>query len=182
MSELPLWRVRLYQSANPLHPVRSGESSAAEHDDDEQAPAHIALEGLPLILQSAVIPYRCTPDAVEILLVTSRKKGKWIVPKGLLITGMAPADSAVKEALEEAGVGGIVRFGLLGTVVRERRNSICRTQIFAMEVTEVYNHWKEMESRARRWVTFAEAEQILGDTRMWECFQRLAACMEQAPR
>lgn len=175
MSELPLWRERLSQSENPLHPMRLDAARMTDADDDPHPPAHVSLAGIPVVQQSAVIPYRCVVGAIEVLVVTSRRKGKWIVPKGLVITGMAPQDSAVKEALEEAGVGGTVRFGLLGTVVKERKSETCRTQVFAMEVTEVYEFWKEMEVRQRRWLSWSEAEQLLGAGRMWSCFERLSA-------
>ncbi len=182
MSELPLWRERLYQSENPLHPMRTDVARSMDADDEPHPPAHVALAGIPVVLQSAVIPYRCVEGALEILLVTSRKKGRWIVPKGLVITGMAPQDSAVKEALEEAGAGGAVRFGLLGTVVKEKKSETCRTQVFAMEVTEMHEFWKEMEVRQRRWVSWAEAEQLLGGGRLWSCFEKLAALVrEQHP-
>lgn len=174
MSELPHWRERLYQSENPLHPMRTDVARMIDADDEPHPPAHVALAGIPVVLQSAVIPYRLVAGAIEILLVTSRRKGRWIVPKGLVITGMAPQDSAVKEALEEAGAGGVVRFGMLGTVVKEKKGETCRTQVFAMEVTEVHEFWKEMEVRQRRWVSWTEAEQLLGGGRMWNCFERLA--------
>lgn len=175
MSELPLWRERLYQTANPLHPMRGDVRPPLDADDEMHPPSHVALAGIPVVQQSAVIPYRRTAEGMEVLLVTSRRKGRWIVPKGLVITGMAPQDSAVKEALEEAGVGGVVRFGLLGTVVKEKKSTTCRTMVFAMEVTEMHAFWKEMEQRERRWVSWGEAEQLLGAGRLWRCFEQLAA-------
>ena len=56
--------------------------------------------------QSAVIPYRLREGRVEILLITSRKGKRWVVPKGILEPELTPAESAAKEAREEAGVSG----------------------------------------------------------------------------
>ena len=56
-------------------------------------------------VQYGVLPYRFGQDtAVEILLVTTRGRRRWIVPKGWPIKGLRPAKSAAREAFEEAGV------------------------------------------------------------------------------
>lgn len=58
--------------------------------------------------------------AVEILLITTRKKGRWSVSKGWPIKRSTPQQTAATEAYEEAGVrgaigeGGIGRFKKLG--------------------------------------------------------------------
>ena len=62
--------------------------------------------------QIAVLPYRFGgPDKdgpTEILLVTSRGTGRWVVPKGNPLTGLDRHASAAVEAEEEAGVIGAV--------------------------------------------------------------------------
>ena len=58
-------------------------------------------------LQNAGLPYRVTKaGALEILLVTTRQTRRWIIPKGWPIKGLKPANSAAREAFEEAGVSG----------------------------------------------------------------------------
>ena len=58
--------------------------------------------------QSAVIPYRLTqqietgPPSVEVLLITSRKRKRWVIPKGIVEPKLSPLESALKEAYEEA--------------------------------------------------------------------------------
>jgi 8-oxo-dGTP pyrophosphatase MutT (NUDIX family) len=42
------------------------------------------------------------------LFVTSCDTGKWIIPKGNVKPGTSPAKAAAQEALEEAGVKGII--------------------------------------------------------------------------
>ena len=49
------------------------------------------------------------------LLITSRRTGCWIFPKGSLMEGLAPWESAAQEAFEEAGVEGHVDPAPLGT-------------------------------------------------------------------
>ena len=60
-------------------------------------------------LQYGALPYRiCTDGSIEILLVTSRRTRRWVIPKGWKIKGKKPAKSAAQEALEEAGLKGSV--------------------------------------------------------------------------
>lgn len=58
--------------------------------------------------QSGVIPYRRNGSTLEVLLISSRARRRWLVPKGIIELGMRADESAVKEAFEEAGVGGIL--------------------------------------------------------------------------
>ena len=55
--------------------------------------------------QFAALPFRTREDDLEILLITTRKKRRWSVPKGWPIKRTAPHETAVIEAYEEAGVG-----------------------------------------------------------------------------
>jgi hypothetical protein len=53
-----------------------------------------------LRIQYAALPYRFTPSAaLEILLVTSRRSKRWIIPKGWPIKGLRPAKSAARGSL-----------------------------------------------------------------------------------
>jgi 8-oxo-dGTP pyrophosphatase MutT (NUDIX family) len=55
-------------------------------------------------MQVAALCWRKARDRKEVLLITSRDTGRWIVPKGWPIEGLTPAQSALREAWEEAGV------------------------------------------------------------------------------
>ncbi|MCX8508222.1 MAG: NUDIX hydrolase [Rhodobacteraceae bacterium] len=57
--------------------------------------------------QHAALCYRrTTSGAPEILLITSRDTGRWVLPKGWPKKTEAGGDSALREAFEEAGVAG----------------------------------------------------------------------------
>src|SRR3546814_17929378 len=62
--------------------------------------------------QIAVLPYRFDGPGMdgptEILLITSRGTGRWVIPKGNPLNGMPRHASAAVEAEEEAGVIGAV--------------------------------------------------------------------------
>jgi 8-oxo-dGTP pyrophosphatase MutT (NUDIX family) len=63
----------------------------------------------------AALPYRFTPTAaLEILLVTTRRSRRWIIPKGWPIKGLKPPKPAAREAFEEAGVRGKVAMKSVG--------------------------------------------------------------------
>ncbi len=56
--------------------------------------------------QSAIIPYSIKDGELQILLITSIRKKKWIIPKGFIEFNLSAFESAKKEAFEEAGVIG----------------------------------------------------------------------------
>ncbi|TMV51704.1 NUDIX hydrolase, partial [Thioclava sp. BHET1] len=66
---------------------------------------------LPLVqrpkrLQVAALCFRGGGAATEVLLITSRDTGRWVVPKGWPMRGLDAAGAARQEAWEEAGVMG----------------------------------------------------------------------------
>ncbi len=107
--------------------------------------------------QSAVIPYQIVAGIPQILLITSLKKKRWVLPKGLIEPGMSPQDSAAKEAREEAGIGGTVLPDCLGTYQYEKWKGICTVEVFLMKVTFQLDHWLEQGLRNREWVSVEEA-------------------------
>lgn len=61
-----------------------------------------------LFRQASAIPFWVVAGELQVVLVTSRHKRKWIVPKGVVDLGLSPEQAALREAHEEAGViGGI---------------------------------------------------------------------------
>ena len=65
------------------------------------------MRKVPSKQQFAALPYRRgSYGGLEILLITSRETQRWIVPKGWPSPGLAPHESAAREALEEAGIVG----------------------------------------------------------------------------
>ena len=56
-------------------------------------------------IQFAALPYRPKGKSeLEVMLITSRDTGRWIIPKGWPKNGIPPHDAAAEEAFEEAGV------------------------------------------------------------------------------
>ena len=125
--------------------------------------------------QSSVIPYRESENGFEILLITTMKRKRWIVPKGVIDPGMTPRDSAVKEAWEEAGIRGrITGNKAIGSYLYRKWGGICTVQVFAFEVTETADDWPEAGNRDRRWMSIGEACELLDEPRLVEMVKGLA--------
>jgi 8-oxo-dGTP pyrophosphatase MutT (NUDIX family) len=107
--------------------------------------------------QSGVIPYRSTPAGVEVLLVTSSGRKRWVIPKGLVEPFMTPADSAAKEAQEEAGVLGRVVEPAIGSYEYRKWRGICRVEVFLMQVETELADWDEAHLRKRQWMSASKA-------------------------
>ena len=111
------------------------------------------------------MPYRIdgsAKDAVSILLVTSRDTGRWVLPKGNLMFGLAPHRVAAREAEEEAGVCGTIARKRLGRFPYRkwrtaRRFDMAKVDVFALKVSKELDRWKEQGQRERRWFTREEA-------------------------
>lgn len=85
------------------------------------------------------------------LLITSRRRKRWIVPKGLIEDGYSAEASAAKEAWEEAGVRGDVLRPALGTWTYAKWGGLCEVEVFPLEVRQCLDAWPE-DDRARRWL------------------------------
>ncbi|OQY48910.1 MAG: hypothetical protein B6242_01170 [Anaerolineaceae bacterium 4572_78] len=111
-----------------------------------------------MYIQSAVIPYRITDDTLEILLITSRKRTRWVIPKGIIEEDLEAPASAIKEAWEEAGITGRVAFDEpIGTYTYQKWGGTCHVKVFLFEVRSVFANWPESSMRDREWVTLSEA-------------------------
>lgn len=118
------------------------------------------------ILQIASLPYRRTgeaPDApVEVLLVTSRGTGRWVLPKGNTIKGLSPHAAAAQEAYEEAGIEGAVCPAPLGDYryrkqLKSGASLMMEVRVFPLAVTGELDEWPEGGQRERQWFSLADA-------------------------
>ncbi|MBF0455703.1 MAG: NUDIX hydrolase [Magnetococcales bacterium] len=128
--------------------------------------------------QSAVIPYRVEGEVLQILMITSRRKKRWIIPKGIVESDLSPADSAAKEALEEAGIKGEVWPLSLGRYSYPKWGGVCRAEVFAMAVSEVRERWDEA-FRDREWVDLAEAIERVKESELKEILATLPEFLAQ---
>jgi len=124
--------------------------------------------------QSAVLPYRILENHLEIFLVTSRGKRRWVLPKGVVEPDLSAVDSAIKEAWEEAGVEGTATPSALGSYTYEKWGGLCNVQVFPLLVERVSQSWPE-SSRKRRWFEPEEAARRVDEPELKELIIRSAA-------
>lgn len=96
--------------------------------------------------------------AHEILLVSSRDTGRWIVPKGWPVHGETPAGAAAMEAWEEAGVRGRVYDMCVGhfsyqKYIDEELALPVIVGVFPIEVQRMDKDFPEAAVRKRKWLS-----------------------------
>ncbi len=107
--------------------------------------------------QSGVIPYRVAEGETKVLLITSRRRARWIIPKGVIDPGSTAGESASKEAYEEAGIRGSLSPAPIGEYRYEKWGGTCTVKLFLLEVETVLEAWPEASIRERRWMTVEAA-------------------------
>ncbi len=116
-----------------------------------------------MITQYGVLPYRLDAQgAVEILLITSRERRRWVVPKGNPIRFLLNHESAAREAYEEAGIEGRISTVPIGAYRYDKRRRGSATaraivNLYPMQVTRQAETWPERGQRELRWFPQAEA-------------------------
>lgn len=110
-----------------------------------------------VIIQFGAIAYQRVEDgALRLLLITSRDTGRWVVPRGNPIDGLAPHEAAAREAWEEAGIAGEVEAIAFGSYAYEKRLRDGSTipalvHLFPLPVARVDADWPERAERRRQW-------------------------------
>jgi ADP-ribose pyrophosphatase YjhB (NUDIX family) len=114
--------------------------------------------------QYGALPYAIVNGQLTVLLITSRGRGKWIFPKGALMEGKTPWESAAHEAYEEAGVEGEIEETPIGSYflpVTDERPAPVEVKMFPLKVSGQREDWKEMGQRYRHWAVLAEARRLI---------------------
>ncbi len=107
----------------------------------------------------------------EILLITSRDTGRWVLPKGWPKKGETGGASALREAGEEAGVVGQAIAEAAGTYRYDKTMSEgpclhCRVEVHPVAVAYLDFRFPEMRVRKRAWFTPAEAAKAVDEAEL----------------
>jgi len=118
------------------------------------------------VLQCAALPWRMVDGEPRVLLITTRRTHRWIVPKGWPEPDRPLHEQAAFEAWEEAGVRGDVSVHPIGGFGYDkvRKNGKIRplyVRVFPLAVTEEVADWPEAHERQRRWFARAEAAEAV---------------------
>lgn len=112
--------------------------------------------------QYAALCFRSAADGIEILVVTSRDTGRWIIPKGWPMKDRKPHEAAAIEAFQEAGIRGKVHKKPVGSytylkLLDDGDVAPCIVDVFQIEATELAAKFKEKGERRLAWVSPDEA-------------------------
>lgn len=129
--------------------------------------------------QYAALLWRGAGERREYLLVTSRRTGRWIFPKGSAEGDEAPWEAALREAGEEAGIVGtpaerpVGRYRTL-KISPETSHSLT-VELWPVEIGHLADDYPEKYKRTRRLVGIAEARALLPQKDMLALLERFHA-------
>jgi 8-oxo-dGTP pyrophosphatase MutT (NUDIX family) len=131
--------------------------------------------------QYAALPWHRRADgALEIMLITSRDTGRWVIPKGWPVPGLTPPSSAAHEAREEGGIVGLVKEQAIGRYhyskgMPDKSSVLCAVDVFALEVERQLKSWPERKERRTQWFLPEEAAAAVDEP-------ELAALIRELPK
>jgi 8-oxo-dGTP pyrophosphatase MutT (NUDIX family) len=89
------------------------------------------------------------------MLVTSRRTGRWIIPKGWPSKRLEDSDAAAREAVEEAGVIGRISKHPIGSFEYSKSATggarPISVDVYLLYVETVLQFWPEQQERSRCW-------------------------------
>lgn len=130
---------------------------------------HATADGTAL-RQVAALPYRKNAEGIiEVLLVSSRRTRRVIIPKGWQ-ESKKPWKAAEKEAREEGGVVGKIRHRPIGYFEYWKRLvdhfALVKVDVYPLKVERSLKSWPEKQKRAVKWLSTADAALLVDEPRL----------------
>ncbi len=121
--------------------------------------------------QVAALPVRKTQDgSLEVLLVTSRDTGRWVLPKGWPSRRLKDKDAAAREAKQEAGVVGKISSKPIGNYryrkIEGQTSRLVEVSVYILKVQKEKKRWREQAERERRWFPVAVAARSVRERKL----------------
>ena len=130
--------------------------------------------------QVAALAIRVEDDGeINILLVSSRETGRWVIPKGWPSKKMSGAKAAAREARQEAGVTGKVWRKPVGfyryrKVLLENLRML-DVAVYVLWVRKQRKSWREQKQCTRIWATLEDAAKLVREPGLKRLFAELEA-------
>lgn len=131
-------------------------------------------------LQVAAMCYRKSRKGLEVLLVTTRGTGRWILPKGWPELKEAGHETAATEAYEEAGVVGAAESkpfahfrsykGMDGGL-----NLRTRVDVYLIKAEDQLDDYPELGQREVAWVPVSKAIEMTNEPELHRVLKRFEA-------
>lgn len=127
--------------------------------------------------QIGALCFRKRGHKISILLISSRRSGRWIIPKGWKLDKFNNRKSAALEAWEEAGVQGRVSNRSVGVYFYRKKKTedtyfTCQVKVFSLQVMKMKKNFPEKNQRKQIWVTPAEAIPLLMEPELKELIKK----------
>lgn len=129
-------------------------------------------------IQTGALPWRLAGKAgIEVLLVTGRRSGRWMIPKGWPIPGKSLAEAAAQEAFEEAGVVGTVDPRPIGTFRHLKQLNVAGDLevdivVHPLWVDRELEKYPELGQRKRKWFKAKEAAKRVDSPELSELIRK----------
>ncbi len=128
-----------------------------------------AQRSSPTDKQYAALCFRLVPgweEPVQVLLITSRNSGRWIIPKGWGFAKKKPHEVVQREAWHEAGVRGRVRKKPCGYYTYKKKLSeeesvLTVVQVHLLNVLELDSEFPQKDERELRWFSPGAAAAVV---------------------
>ncbi|MGJ4891006.1 NUDIX hydrolase [Bradyrhizobium sp. HKCCYLR20261] len=128
--------------------------------------------------QFAALPFRIKAAELRILLITTRRKRRWSVPKGSPMLRKRAHRVAAIEAYEEAGLRGKISRHALGRFKHSKRKGKrkiqCEVALFPLEVTKQHRRWPERGERKLLWLPAPEAARLVHRSKLRQLIESFA--------
>lgn len=129
-------------------------------------------------VQYAALCTRRKGKRTEVLLITSRDTGRWILPKGWPMEGKTGAEAALIEAWEEAGVIGHLTGPPVGSyasqkVLIDSHPMPCRVEVHPVHVEKLAARFPEKGQRRRKWTGVKKAAKLVIEPELAAILRRL---------
>ena len=121
--------------------------------------------------QYAALPYIVLRNHIEVLLITRRRSGRWIIPKGWPEQQLTPSKLALLEAFEEAGLKGQIGKHKIGNFsyvkqLEQVASVICDVDVFPLKVSAQYLEFPEKGQRELRWLKLKKAAALIEEEKL----------------
>lgn len=135
-------------------------------------------------LQVATLPYVHIGGHLHIMLISRRNRENWIIPKGWPAKNLSFTQAAQREAMEEAGIEGLVQSTSIGEFsyqkrVRKSYFAPCRVIVYPLLVTKHALNWEEKRQRRILWCPLVKALTTVTESGLTKLLKKVSSYPER---